>query len=196
MPVCCLCTGLTIPALAQYNSGSGEAKETEFRIRAVDPRFIDTPDLSTGTFSRRGIVGGTPLKWLRVEVEFDSTPPWADTVETRWYVLVATEKKPVVFTASVTHINVKRGLRHVSVIFVPPRTVDRYEMTTTRTRQISVQLLHDQKLVDTASWRSEPKGRWWEDFTPVPGYMLNLLQTPFGVLEYDRYEQIKVSPTP
>ena len=177
---------------AQYGSGDA-AKEGEFRIRTVDPRFIDTPDIPTGTFGKRGVIGGTPIKWLRVEVEFDSTLPWADDVETRWFIQVSGEKRPFVFSDSVLHVNVKRGARHISAIFVPPRTVDRFDMTT-KTRQITVQLWHEQKLMDTASWRGEPKGRWWEEYTPIKGYMRNLLQTPFGDLEYDRYEQIKVAP--
>jgi hypothetical protein len=185
---------LSETAFAQYSGGEG-AKEGEFRIRTVEPRFVDTPDVPTGSFPKRGVVGGTPTKWLRVEVEFDSTLPWADNVETRWYVLVTGEKRPFVFTDSVMHINVKRGARHSCAIFVPPRTVDRFDMTT-KTRQIAVQLWHEQKLVDTGSWRGEPKGRWWEEYTPLKGYMLTLLQTPFAVLEYDRYEQIKVAPTP
>lgn len=177
--------------LAQAGDEGGKA--SEFRIRKVSPEFIATPDVTSG-YSKRGVIGGTPTKWLRVEVEFDSSPEWSDNLEFKWYIAVAGDKKPVVFADSVTHINVKRGGRHASVIFMPPRTVDRYAKNS-QVKQIAVQLWHDQKLVDTGGWPSEPKTRWWEEVKPERGALLNLLQTPFGVLEYDRYEQIKVSPS-
>src|SRR5690349_3464957 len=104
-------------AFAQDEGG----KVQEFRIRSVKPKFDTTPLLTT-SYPIPGTVGGTPTKWLRVEVEFDSNPEYADNVEFKWYIAVAGDKKPVVFADSVTHINVKRGMRHLSVIFMPPRT--------------------------------------------------------------------------
>jgi hypothetical protein len=177
---------------AQTYGGEEGAKASEFRIRSVKPKFDATPDIQS-SYPKPGAVGGTPTKWLRVEVEFDSSLEYADNVEFRWYIAVTGEKKPVVFADSVTHINVKRGSRHLSVIFMPPRTVDRYAKNS-QVKQIAVQLWHDQKLADTGGWPNEPKTRWWEEVKPERGALLNLLQTPFGVLEYDRYEQIRVSP--
>ncbi len=181
-------------ALAQITVTEEAAREQGFRIRRVVPEFVSTPDVQT-SYAKRGVVGGTPVKWLRVEVEFDTVAEWSDNVETRWFVLVAGEKKPVVFSDSVTHINIKRGSRHLGVIFMPPRTVDRYAKLN-QVKMIAVQVWHDQRLEDTGGWPNPPTKRWWEDYSPVHGALLNLLQTPFGMLEYDRYEQIKVSSTP
>jgi hypothetical protein len=50
--------------------------------------------------------------------------------------------------------------------------------------------------MDTGGWPGTPSKRWWEDYTPSRGWLLNLLETPFGVLEYDRYEQIRAAPAP
>ncbi len=180
--------GSVHPLLAQEEGG---VRAAEFRIRSVKPDFVATPDVSSG-YSKRAVNAGTPTKWLRVEVEFDSTPEWADNVEFRWYIAVPGDKRPVVFTDSVTHINVKRGSRHLSVIFMPPRTVERYARNF-KIERLAVQLWYDQKLVDTGGWPNEPKTRWWEEVKPEHGFLLNLLQTPFAVLEFDRYEQIKVS---
>ena len=185
--------GLTATQHSSLAQGSDEGGKTaDFRVRKVSPEFVVTPNISSG-FAPRGVAGGTPTKWLRVEVEFDSTAEWADNIDLKWFIAVASEKKPVVFVDSVPLINVKRGMRHLSVIFMPPRTVDRYAKNS-QVKQIAVQLWHDQKLVDTGGWPNEPKTRWWEEFKPERGALLHLLQTPFSVLEYDRYEQIRVSP--
>lgn len=197
-----LAVGLARPVDAQYTYGSsrerGEGgKGDEFRIRRVMPAFIDTPVIQSSGYQSSGVGGGIPSKWLRVEVEFDSKPEWADDVEVRWYLLVGSEKEPVVFADSVMLINVARSTarRHLTVMYVPPRTVDRYSMTS-KIKEIAVQIWHNQKLMDTGGWRSAPKERWWEQYSPRRGSMLNLLQTPFGVLDYDKYEQIKVSAAP
>jgi len=187
--------GFSLIAIQPSTFGQeGGGKTQTFRIRSVKPRFDTTPLLST-SYPIPGVSGGTPTKWLRVEAEFDSTPEYADDVEFKWYIAVAGDKKPVVFADSEIYINVKRGSRHLSVIFMPPRTADRYAKGS-QVRQIAVQLWHDQKLIDTGGWPSEPKTRWWEEIKPERGALLNLLQTPFSVLEYDRYEQIKVSAQP
>jgi hypothetical protein len=172
----------------------GGSRDGDFRIVRLTPAFVDTPDIQGG--KKQGVMGGTPTKWLRVEVEFSSAPDWADNVDLRWYIQTAGDKNPVVFADSVTHINVKKGAHHYSVIFMPPRTVDRYAKNN-RVSQIAVQLWHNQKLMDTGGWPSSPTKRWWEEFTPARGFLLNLLQTPFSVVEYDRYEQIRTpSSTP
>lgn len=174
---------------------SREGRPDAFRIRDVAPAFVELPDTAPANYSKRGVPAGTPRKWLQVEVIFDSEPDWADDVEIRWFIQVAADKGFVVFSDSVTHINVKKGSRHNSVIYVPPRTVDRYSMTT-KVKEIAVQLWHKQRLVDTSGWRGTPKTRWWEEVAPVKGALLNLQQTPFYVIDYDRYEQIKVGSAP
>jgi len=184
------------PVLAQSYGDSG--RSADIKIVRVEPKFVDTPDITFGgNYQKVGVPAGTPTKWLRVVLEFSSDADWADNVDVRWYILPSTdEKNPVMFADSVTHINVKKGAHHYTAIYVPPRTVERF-MRTFRVKQIAVQIWHNQKLMDTGGWPSSPKERWWEAFTPTRGALLNLLQTPFYALEYDRYEQIRVAgPAP
>ena len=38
--------------------------------------------------------------------------------------------------------------------------------------------------------------RWWEQMTPVDGYVLNRMETPFAMISFDDYEAIKPKAGP
>jgi hypothetical protein len=126
--------------------------------------------------------------WAYVEVDFASAPDWADDLTVRFYVLVGQGRNQRMFTGDVTHINVKKGNHHYSAMFIHPSTVDRYGQG--KVEAVAVQLLHQDRLMDQAS---EPtaKTRWWEQFTPVPGYLLRPNQTPWSVIAFERFEAEK-----
>ena len=177
-----------IPSLLSFAQAPATPEALPFKIRAIRPQLVSPPDYRTtisGTAARSFTVGD---KWLRIETDFDSTPDWADDVQLKYYVLMGRGAGARMFTGEVTYVNVAKGLRHCSAMFIHPNTVQRYGNG--RVEAVAVQLFYKGRLIDQDS--SPPTNeRWWERYTPANGYLLNPLQTPWSILTFDRYEALK-----
>jgi hypothetical protein len=162
-----------------------------FRLRSIRKDLVKAPDYKTTT-SDTG--GGRPATlyqdWLRIEVQFESRPEWADDIQVKFHVLLGEGREEKLFSGEISHNNVQKGQQHYSAMFVHPNTVQRYGRG--RVTAVAVQMFYQGKLVDQLS---DPKTnvRWWEKYSPVPGYVLNPLQTPWSVIATERYEPIKAT---
>jgi hypothetical protein len=159
----------------------------DFRVRSVRAQLVLAPQISQAL--GQGATGAAlQKKWLRIETTFDSKPEWADDVTCKYYVLVGKGREAKLFTGEATYVNVNRGAGHISAVFMHPNTVERYGQG--RVEAVAVELLHQGRKMDDAS---EPASgaRWWERYTPMPGYLLTPQQTPWSISAYERYEQIK-----
>jgi hypothetical protein len=169
----------------------GPGGGNEFAIRDIHQQLVSAPQYAS-MIEGQGTTGASfQKKWLRVETTFDSTPEWADDVTLKYYVLMGKGRETKLFTGEATYVNVARGTRHVSALFINPNTVERYGQG--RVETVAVELLYKGRLIDRAS---EPptQTRWWERYTPVPGYLVPPHQTPWSLMAYQRYEQLKPSP--
>jgi hypothetical protein len=162
-----------------------------FKIRSIRQQLVVPPDFKavvTGVGARSAALAE---RWLRIEVEFDSQPEWADDVQLKYYVLMGTGREARMFAGEVTHVNVARGARHYSAMFMHPNAVQRYGRG--QVQAVAVQLFHQSRLIDQDS--SPPtRERWWERYTPVSGFLLNPMQTPWSVIAHERYEALKTTP--
>jgi hypothetical protein len=186
-----LAVAFLIPALLSFAQAPDTANPTNFKIRTIRQQLVSAPDyrsLITGAGPHSNTLSD---KWLRIETEFDSTPEWADDVQVKYYVLLGSGKDTRMFVGDVTYVNVARGLRHISAMFIHPNTVQRYGNG--EVQSVAVQIFHKGQLIDQDSGPASHE-RWWESYTPVPGYLLTPLQTPWSILSYDRYEALKPTP--
>lgn len=162
----------------------------EFRLRAIRQELVKAPSYGGAA----GELGGRPSTlysdWLRIEVQFDSRPEWADDVLLKFYVLMGEGKERKMFSGEVTHINVQKGQQHYSAMFVHPNTVRRFGAG--KVQAVAVQVFYQGRLMDQKT--DVNVDRWWEQFSPVPGYVLNPLQSPWSVIAGERYEPIKATP--
>lgn len=136
--------------------------------------------------------GGRPAtianQWLMLQVHFSSVPAWADDVKIKYYVLMGKGKEMKMFTGEVTHVNVAKGNDHYSVMFMHPNTVQRYGAG--RVEAVAAVLFYENRPV---SMISDPKTtkRWWEQYSPTPGYLLNQTETPWAAIAPERFEALK-----
>jgi hypothetical protein len=161
-----------------------------FRIKNIRKELAKAPNYQTSGGDLGGRTASLYQDWLKIEVEFDSRPVWADDVQVKFYVLLGDAKEEKLFSGEVTHVNVQKGGQHFSAMFVHPNTVQRFGRG--RVTAVAVQLFYQGRLMDQLS---DPKSnvRWWEKYSPVPGYVLNPLQTPWSVIATERYEPIKAT---
>lgn len=182
--VLAFCTLFLSDAAAQ------ESKGRVVRIRRIRGKTERTPQYK--------VVGGPQGRsrdWYEITVEYDTAPEWIDELEFRYYVLMKTQKgrtQHILFRGDVTYVNIEKNMatRHKSAVYIHPSTLARYG----EVERIAVLIYHEGRLEDMESDPST-KQRWWEQLTPQRGYILNRMQTPFAMINFDDYEAIKAEST-
>ncbi|HEY5742383.1 MAG TPA: Amuc_1102 family pilus-like protein [Terrimicrobiaceae bacterium] len=186
-------------------SALGQAQNTDFKIQKIEPDFLHSPGYTGPQYDKRGTRG---KDWLEVEVTFEWQPPqrakdreprYTDELTFNYYILL--KNKPpqaheTLLVGSVTHTSIPQEKDLHSVVYVSPRTLERFF-------EGKVPASADQALVDvgvtitkqgqevaSTSWKSRT-GSWWPQFTQTPGFVLDKNETPFAPLAWDYYEAIK-----
>lgn len=163
----------------------------DFKVRAIRQQLVLAPQFSQSLQGQGTSGSSLQKKWLRIETEFDCRPEWADDLMFKYYVLVGRDREAKMFVGEVTYINVAKGNRRISAMFMHPNTVERYGQG--RVEAVGVEVFHQGRIMDEAT---DPVGRprWWRNYTPVQGFLLNPQQTPWSFSAYERYEQVKPTP--
>jgi hypothetical protein len=181
-----LSSAVVVSAPAQVRSASG------FQVLKITKNFISTPQLTyTGA---EQFQTDQRQKWLEVEVDFSSVQDFTDELTFKYYILMNGK----LLTGEVTHVNVPAGRENRSVMYVAPRTLARFlgnkSMTPSSIDNIAVQIVQQGAVKDELSLARAP-AQWYTAIPQVAGFVLNKNETPFAPLYWDRYEQIKASPS-
>ena len=159
-----------------------------FKIRNVRQQLVVAPDYRAVTTGAGNRSSSLSKKWLQIETEFDSDPEWADDVTLKYYVLVGKGREARLFGGEVTYINVQKGQRHLSAMFMHPNTVERYGRG--RVESVHVEVWYKGQRVDQET--TPPTNvRWWEGAEAARGFLLDPQQTPWSVTAFDIYESPK-----
>jgi hypothetical protein len=165
------------------------APQTPLAIRKIAGGKVETPEYQV----KKSQFAGRTRQWFQVIVDYDTAPEWLDEATFTYYVLVRAKKAEpgrnplTLFKGEVTYINIERG-RHKSDIYLHPSTVSRFGDV----ERVAVVVNVGGRLV---AMDGQPSGtaqqRWWEQLSPMDGYLLNRMQTPFAMLYFDDYESVK-----
>ena len=176
-------TGLVSIAFAQGG-------RPDFTVKNIRRQQIEAPNYAAS--GSGADLGGRPStlwrQWYKIEVQFQSEPQWADDVQLKYYVLVGQGREARLFAGDVTHVNIAKGTQHYSAMFMHPNTLRRYGGG--QVEAVAVQLFYQNRLEDQIS-DPQTRERWWEKYTPIPGYLLPPQDTPWAVIGADRFEPIK-----
>ena len=86
-----------------------------------------------------------------------------------------------------TYVNIQKG-KHKSDMYLHPSTIARYGDV----QRVGVVISSQGRVLAMESLPANNQ-RWWEQLTPLDGYVLNRMQTPFAMIYFDDYEAIKPS---
>jgi hypothetical protein len=160
------------------------------RIRDLDADKVKTPIYRVSNAPQ-----GRTREWLKIETEYDTAPDWIDELDFEYYVLVRDkegDREYILFRGDVTYVNVERtassASRHMSAMYLHPSTLARYGDV----ERMAVLIKYKGRLVGMES-EPESNARWWEQLTPVRGLLLNRMETPFAMINFDNYEAIKAT---
>ncbi len=175
--------GMPVPA----SSGSAAAGGVPIEIRKIKGGTAQTPEYKLA--SNVGAI--RPRQWYIINTEYRTEPDWVNQLDFRYYVLVKPKRgesqAPVLFVGDVSYVNIERG-DHLSAVFLHPSTLARFGTP----EAVAVEVRADGRLVAIESLPKTSQ-RWWEQLQPVRGSVLNHLETPFAMVNYDMYEAIKTA---
>jgi hypothetical protein len=194
---------LTLLALA---TGAAQQANTDFKISKITPDMVTTPDYNY-SFGPKGKKVSKNKDFLEVEVSFDwqprqKKPEFLDEVTVNYYILLNNKSREnpqgTLLTGSVTHVAIPQAKGLNSVMYVSPRTLERFfegkapNSASSGVVDVGVTITQQGQLVAESSWKG--KGQWWSTLQQVSGYVLNKNETPFAPLAWDYYEAIKGRP--
>lgn len=186
---------------------------TDFNVAKITPELVTTPEYSF-SYGPKGKRVAKNKNWLEVEVSFDWQPRdrkemFTDDVTIEYFVLLndASRENPkgTMLTGSVTHVAIAAGKGMNSVMYVSPRSLERFfdgkapTNVNSAIKDIGIVLKHKgQPVAQSALFSKIGTGNpWWtaDGFAPTPGFVLNKNETPFAPLLWDYYEAVKASPS-
>lgn len=178
----------------------------DFAIANITPDLVTTPEYNFN-FGPKNKKVQKNKDWLEVEVSFDwqpreKKPEFLDELTFNYYILLNNKSREnpqgTLLTGSVTHVAIPQSKAMNSVMYVSPRTLERFfegKIPTSASSAIvdvGVTITKQGQLVAESSWKG--KGQWWSTLQQVNGYVLNKNETPFAPLAWDYYEAIKARP--
>jgi hypothetical protein len=192
--------------LAAATAAAQQRPATDFNIAKIAPDLVTTPDynFSYGPKSKKVAKN---KDFLEVEVSFDwqprqKTPEFLDELTVNYYILLNNKSREnpqgTLLTGSVTHVAIPQAKGLNSVMYVSPRTLERFfggkspTSASSAVVDVGVTITQQGQLVAESSWKG--KGAWWATLPQVGGYVLNKNETPFAPLAWDYYEAIKGRP--
>ncbi|PYJ25435.1 MAG: hypothetical protein DME91_03860 [Verrucomicrobia bacterium] len=168
-----------------------ESAPGAFQITKITKNLITAPQFNYSGAERYAT--NQRDRWLEVQVEFTASQ-FTDELTCKYYILF----NGTLLTGDVTHVNIPAGRENRSVMYVPPRALERFAnnrpITDNLFQNVAVQIAQAGAVKAEASLaRAQPQ--WFATLQAAPsGFVLNKNQTPFAPLYWDRYEQIKAAP--
>lgn len=154
-------------------------------IRAIKGGKTPTPQYSL----LKGQAMARTRDWFQILTQYETNPDWIEELTFTYYVLArdkqGAQRGPVLFRGEVTYVTIQKG-KHMSDMYLHPSTLARYG----EVEAMAVLVTFKGQLVAMESQPASQQ-RWWEQLAPVDGFILNRMETPFAMIDFDVYEAIK-----
>ena len=186
-------TGLMVLGLPGTRAGAqaGPAPAVPFKtsvlLKRIEAQKLRTPEYRANV---NPVAVKTAREWYQITAHYDTHQEWADELNLICYVLLrnktpGTGPRQILLRGEVSVINIAKG-KHKYEWYVHPGTLARYG----EPEAVAVLINRQGQLMHTLSLPHDNK-RWWEELTPLGGLVLRRSDTPFGLLCYDDFEQVK-----
>ena len=198
---------LLLLAVITLSSVAAQQSSKDFEILKITPDLTTTPEYSF-SFGPKNKKVQKNKDWLELEVSFSwqpkvAKPEFLDELTFNYFILLNNKSREypqgTLLTGSVTHVAIQQAKAMNSVMYISPRTLERFFEGKTPTSasaavtDVGVTITKQGQLVAEASWKG--RGQWWNALQQVGGYVLNKNDTPFAPLAWDYYEAIKARPS-
>ena len=177
---------LVLPLSSIVSAQEAAPAGNQVKIKKIAPNSkVATPEYKLLT----GQVMSQTRNWFQVVVDYETAPEWMDDLTFTYYIMCENKTgatKFTMFRGEVTYVNVQKG-KHKSDMYLHPSTIARFGVV----QGVGVVISSQGRVLAMESLPSTGSPRWWEQLTPLDGYALNRMQTPFAMIYFDDYEAIK-----
>jgi len=172
---------------AQAVAPPASTYKTSITLKKIETQKIRTPEFRVNITPAP--VRGT-RDWFQLTAHFDTHAEWSDELNLVCYMLLrskvaTTGPRQTLLRGEVTLINIPKG-KHKYEWYVHPGTLARYG----EPEAVAVLINRQGQLVAMTSQPPDHK-RWWEELTPLNGMALRRSETPFSLLCFDDFDQVK-----
>lgn len=165
-------------------------------IKKINFSLENAPEyvISGGAKQPQGGVSSA-MKWVILEVEFDSNPEWINEATFEMFLLIQTGNQQYNIEGSGVFQDIEKGSSHKIALYLTPQTYKRYSGTSTAQsiKDVAVKVTVGGALVDSYSdkGRRRTTQRWWETIAPQRAVLRTLKDTPWYPIYAGFYEQLK-----
>ena len=139
-------------------------------------------------------------KWVILEVEFDTTPPWINEATFEMFLLIQNGNQQFNIEGTGIYQDIEKGTGHKIALYLTPQTYKRYSGVATQQaiKDVAVKVVMNGAVVDTYSEKLRRRNtqRWWETVAPQRAILRTLKDTPWFPLYSGVYEQLKPNQSP
>ena len=193
-------------AVLTLSFAAAQQGSKDFEILKITPDLTITPEYNV-SFGPKNKKVQKNKDWLELEVSFSwqpkaAKPEFLDELTFNYFILLNNKSREypqgTLLTGTVTHVAIPQGKAMNSVMYISPRTLERFfegkipTSASAAVTDVGVTITKQGQLVAEASWKG--RGQWWSALQQVGGYVLNKNDTPFAPLAWDYYEAIKARP--
>jgi len=191
--LCLVLWGSTCLALAQ-----GQEPLT---IKKINFSLENAPDYVVSGSAKVPQQGmSSNQKWVILEVEFETTPPWINEATFEMFLLIQNGNQQFNIQGTGIYQDIEKGPSHKIALYLSPQTYKRYSGVATQQaiKDVAVKVTVGGAVVDTYSdkLRRRNTQRWWETVAPERAILRTLKDTPWYSLYYNYYEQLKPNQSP
>lgn len=175
--LCLIGSALTAPA---------QRAADNVQVRKLDVKKFPTPQYQLSSSQMKG----KSRDWVGITSEYDTDAEWTDELTFTYYVLLRGKDpkgpRQSLLRGKVTYVNIEAGRGHKSDVYLHPSTLARFGDV----EMVAVLIEANGRLLAGESL-PKAKVRWWEQMSPQDGLVLNRMQTPFAMINFDDYEAVK-----
>lgn len=201
-PVIAVAMLLALAGMVPVSAQQPAAQQPQIRVTGLD---INT-GLRSPTFDAYDRQRpARQFQWVQIMAEFETRggeEGWIDNLTFDWHVLLIDGRVPrLLFTESVTYMDVQSGETHNAVVYIRPRPILRYYHDRGRITRRNILVHMNVKVgnfvIGSFSFPEAPPDpippRWWENprVNLVQGALVSRDKTPFAHVNFDFYPYIR-----
>ncbi len=161
--------------------------EEVIRLSSIKIAKIETPKYEVKRAVPSLASATREQNWIEISLPYKTSPAWMDELSVTFFVLLEPKDEPGVkykmLTGTVDYVNIKKGV-HRSVVYLHPSTLERYGEPKRYAAVMSAS--YGGRPLEMAT---EDKA-WWKQLPGESGLVLNRMQTPFAMLNYNDFEAL------
>ena len=125
-------------------------------------------------------------EWLRISAEYETRAEWTDRLTLEFYVLLQRpNRSPTLFKGVVQYVDIPRDRKHLAEMYMHFNSYARHAGRGKIRAAVIAKVAGKTVAIDKQNSLDD---KWWETMPTHPVELLSRLQTPFAIVNTDRYE--------